>query len=259
MELREKKALLREKGISFANNANEETIDRLASENGITFADSTNNGTNANNATANNTANNGTNANNNGNGNGNDSLQKFITECGGEFFAADSTTAQDAINAARSREYPDFGRLLNDGEYNIINQVTVKQWKSPRDGRISNIWCFTLERNGEYFLCPLSVLCGPAFPFVRVENGNEIEVTMNVRVRVPRNFTTSQRNAMLLREISHPTRPTLNIRHAYGHQVKPRYNNEKIFDYIVTWAEQVIRPSPTLTPLTGVGVIFYHR
>lgn len=211
MTLSEKRTFLRNAGVQVANNANEVTVNRLASENGVTFP--TNN-------TANSTA----------NSNNISELQKFVEEIGGEFFAADSTTAHDAINEAKLKEYPDFGRDIPSGEYQIHNQISIKTHKRS-DGRISRIWVCVVSSGNDYYLLQLASLRNGDYP-IAMEDGTLIDFTPCVSVR--RGESTTTKNSKTLAFIANE--PKIEIHHAFGHNVNP--TNEKTWNRILTWATE---------------------
>jgi len=162
--------------------------------------------------------------------NGNE-LQKFIEKCGGEFFAADSETAKDTINAAKAKEYPDFGRDIPVGKYKVCNKVTVKAHKRS-DGRVSNIWCCVIValdgKVGEHYLLQLAALRTPNYPLLR-EDGTRIE--FNAIVPVRQGAPTSEMNQSVLTRIV--GEPEIQLHHAFGHNDNP--NATRIWNRILTW------------------------
>lgn len=162
-----------------------------------------------------------------------DSLQKFIAECGGEFFSADSTEAIDAINTAKAKEYPDFGRDIPSGKYQVCNKVTVKAHKRS-DGRVSNIWCCVVvslegDNIGTHYLLQLAALRTPNYPLLR-EDGTRIE--FNAIVPVRQGAPTSEMNQSVLARIV--GEPTIQLHHAYGHNDNP--NATRVWNRILTWS-----------------------
>lgn len=207
MSLKQKKDFLKSKGIAFASNASEATIDQIAADNNIVFADDTATDTT------------GT------------VFVKIISEMGG--IAADSEEARQMIRTAREREYPNFGRDLDENvTYVCTGYYTIRRWKSPRTQRDSEIFvAFITPENDEndVQLVAFASFCHSQYEFI--VNGTPL----TTNEPVAHNDSIATRNGAVLEFIA--SRPRIRVRHARGYNNNP--HADRVFDFTKTWVEEI--------------------
>ena len=158
-----------------------------------------------------------------------DDLLKVITENGGLAFDSEELKAQ--LKADKEREYPDFGRDIPTGKYQLTGFSTTHDWRNPRTDSVSHIRTAFLNtinpKTGTPYEIPFAAFSCSAYKFKPTDAD-----AFQPKCVLPHYDSVADRNLAVV-DLEPGTE--IMIKHSRGHHENPY--NKRVFDFTYTWAE----------------------
>ena len=157
-----------------------------------------------------------------------EALKKCVDACEGKSFAE----LTDVVAKQQSKEFPDFGGDVPEGEYYLIRKFAVHPWTN-RQGTQSEILTAFLANigTGKVVEVAFAAFCAREWDFVTVDKTGE-EKVVEMSPILPFQSKLSDRTKAVS-ELAENTKVI--VKHSFGHFKNPY--NTRIFNFKYTWVE----------------------
>lgn len=159
-------------------------------------------------------------------------LQKALDKSGGKSF----DELPEFTNTLESREYPDFGVDVPEGEYYTLAKFDIHDWKNSR-GKLSQIpTLYVCDENGEIFEIQFSNFFASEFDFIKQTKNDDGDFEKEeIKCNPIFPFTPSRsKRAAAINTLEQGTK--IKVCHARGHYDNP--DAVRVFNFTRTWVER---------------------